>query len=152
MLIELLIEGIQNPYSSQPAGDVTILTYYETDMVDTGTSDGSFTPTSGIITGVPINVVDPITNGSNSIYTLVFTPQSSIPKNGFIHIMMPERLVMRESEVQSAGACTSPTLTCTEVDQSKRRIIIKTQEIIAAGTPTSIVIMGITNPRSVQST
>ena len=56
LVIELLIVGIQNPYSSQPAGDFTVLTYYENDMVDSGTSNGSFTPVSGSITGVPILV------------------------------------------------------------------------------------------------
>ena len=65
---------------------------------------------------------------------------------------MPSRLVMRKSEVQSDGSCTSATLTCKEVDPVKRLIIITTQEIIAADTPTQIELTGITNPRSVQPT
>ena len=66
MVIELLIEGIQNPYSSKPAGNISIETFYEEDMVDTGTSDGSFTPTSGIMTGIPIVVTKPYTSGKES--------------------------------------------------------------------------------------
>jgi len=121
-------------------------------MVDAGKSNGSFTPTSGLITGIPVVVQDPITSGTKSKYTLVFTAQSSIPKNGFIHITMPARLVMRPSEVLSDGACTSPTLSCTEVNTEKGLIIIKTQELITAGTATELVITGITNPRSLQPT
>lgn len=65
---------------------------------------------------------------------------------------MPDRLVIRQSEVKSEGSCTSATLTCTFVDPVEGLIIIRTQEIIAADTPTQIVLHGITNPRSVQPT
>jgi hypothetical protein len=152
MTIELIIEGIQNPYSSKPAGDVTVITYYEEDMVDQGTSDGSFTPTSGSTNYVSIVVVNAATSGINSSYTLVFKSDSSIPKNGFIHIEMPDRIGLRPSEVLSDGSCTSNTLTCTSVDPVTNVIIIKTQEIILAETSTTIVITGITNPRSIQPT
>lgn len=134
MTIELIIEGIQNPYSSKPAGDVTVITYYEEDMVDQGTSDGSFTPTSGNTDFVSIDVTNDDTSGINSVYTLVFISDSSIPKNGFIHIEMPDRIGLRPSEVLSDGSCTSNTLTCTEVNTVKNVIVIKTQEIILAGT------------------
>ena len=128
MVIELLIEGIQNPYSSRPAGDVTVMTFYEEDMVDSGTTPrGSFTPTSGAITGIPILVTNPQTSGIDSTYTLVFTADSSIPKNGFIHINMPDRVQLRPSEVLSDGACTTDNLTCTEVDKEENLIIIKSQ-------------------------
>jgi hypothetical protein len=103
------------------------MTFFEEDMVDSGTSSGSFTPTSGAITGIPIVVTSPSTSGIDSSYTLVFTADSSIPKNGFIHIQMPDRVGLRPSEVLSDGACTSDTLTCTEVDPDENLIIIKTQ-------------------------
>lgn len=99
MVIELLIEGIQNPYSSRPAGDVTIMTFFEEDMVDSGVSDGSFKPTSGNIDGKSIDITNPLTSGIDSVYTLVFVADSSIPKNGFIHIYMPERIGLRPNEV-----------------------------------------------------
>lgn len=127
MTIELLIEGIQNPYSSRPAGDVTIMTFFEEDMVDSGTSDGSFKPTSGNIKGDPIQITNPLTSGIDSVYTMIFEADSSIPKNGFIHIYMPERVGLRPSEVLSDGACTTENLTCTEVDKEQNLIIIKTQ-------------------------
>lgn len=152
MLFEFLIEGIQNPYSSKPAGDVTVMTFFEEDMVDSGTSDGSFKPTSGAISGIPIEITNPLTSGIDSTYTLVFTADSSIPKNGFIHLEMPERIGLRPSEVLSDGACVTDTLTCTDVDPEKNLIVIKSQEVINAATPTTLILMGITNPRSIQPT
>ena len=126
MTFELLIEGIQNPYSSKPAGGVTIMTFYEDDMVDSGTKAESFTPVSGDITGEPIVITNPLTSGIDSVYTLVFKADSSIPKNGFIHVYMPERVGLRPSEVLSDGACTTETLTCTDVKKDENLIVIKT--------------------------
>ena len=128
------------------------MTFYEEDMVDSGTSNGSFTPTSGAISGIPIVITNPYTSGIDSTYSLVFTADSSIPKNGFIHVKMPDRVTLRPSEVLSDGACTSATLTCTSVDPVENLIIIKTQQLIDAETATTLVITGITNPRSVQPT
>lgn len=116
MTIELVIEGIQNPFSSQPAGNAIISTLYETDTVDEGESDGTFTPVSGLISGQPVKVLNPITSGIDSVYDLIFVPESSIPKNGFILIDVPEELALRPSEVMSGGVCTKKTLTCTKVE------------------------------------
>ena len=71
--IELRIEGIQNPYSSRPAGNAFVRTYYEEDMVDEGESDGTFTPISGTIDGT-LSVSPAVTSGISSIYELRFTP------------------------------------------------------------------------------
>ena len=65
---------------------------------------------------------------------------------------MPKRVTLRPSEVLSDGSCTSEGLTCTEVDTEKNIIIIKTQNLINAMTPTTIILTGITNPRSIQPT
>ena len=102
------------------------MTFYEDDMVDSGTKAESFTPVSGDITGEPIVITNPLTSGIDSVYTLVFKADSSIPKNGFIHVYMPERVGLRPSEVLSDGACTTETLTCTDVKKDENLIVIKT--------------------------
>ena len=47
--IEITIEGIKNPNSAMPAGDLIITTLLGEYFVDTGRSDGSFTPVAGVI-------------------------------------------------------------------------------------------------------
>ena len=56
----LRIDGIKNPYSSKEAGDVRVQTFLEEDLVDEGTSNGSYKPTSGAIQGRPIEVTEDI--------------------------------------------------------------------------------------------
>ena len=160
LTIEITIFGIQNPYASYPAGNVIISTLLGGYIVDTGESDGSFTPTSGNIGGRPIIIINPVTSGIDSDYEMIFVPVSSIPKNGFIWIYVPDRLVLRDSETFSDGSCTNPTLSCTEIKRDdadasqygSQIIIIKTTQIIIAGTNVDIVITGITNPRNDQPT
>ena len=89
---------------------------YETDTVDEGESDGTFTPVSGLISGQTIQVLKPVTSGIDSVYDLIWVPESAIPKNGFIVINVPEELALRPSEVMSGGVCTKKTLTCTSVE------------------------------------
>ena len=100
-------------------------------MVDEGTSDGSFTPVSGIISGKDVQIINPVTSGKDSRYDLSFVPASTIPKNGFITITIPPELQLRPTEVLSDGVCTSATLTCTSVENNI--ITIKTTEVISAG-------------------
>ena len=49
LTIILKIDGIQNPYSSFPAGNLIITTKLGEYDVDRGESDGTFTPEAGII-------------------------------------------------------------------------------------------------------
>jgi len=85
-------------------------------MVDQGTSNGSYTPKSGQITGNPITVSVPMTSGTNASYTLVFVPQSAIPKTGIIQILVPVEFVLRPSVIRSGGSCTdSDKYICTDV-------------------------------------
>ena len=74
--IEITIHGIQNPYSSFPAGNFVISTLLGVDVVDTGVSSGSFTPTAGNIGGRPIVITNPVASGINSNYEIVFVPVS----------------------------------------------------------------------------
>ena len=74
LIYEIVVKNVQNPVSTKPAGDLKILTFFEEDLVDEGTSTGSFTPTPGNIEGRPIIVTNDFTNGKDSVYTLVFVP------------------------------------------------------------------------------
>ena len=87
--MKVVFKGIRNPDSSQPAGNFIIKTYYEGFMVDSGVSDGSYTPTSGFIRPINLAVVPDVTSGTESTMTLVFQPQSKVPKNGIIEIVFP---------------------------------------------------------------
>ena len=118
----LRVEGIQNPYSSKEAGDVTIQTFLEDDLVDKGTSDGSYKPTSGSIQGRPIEVTDPVTSGRTSTYKLIFTAASAIPKDGFIEIIVPPTVQLRPTEVFSGGVCTQANLACITVKDNVIRV------------------------------
>lgn len=110
---------------------VTTLLGDDNDVVDTGESDGSFTPTSGVISGRPIVITNDITSGIDSEYTLVFIPASSIPKNGYIYIYVPERLDLRPSQVTSGGICTTPGYICQQPIENNI-IIIQTTQVIQA--------------------
>ena len=68
LTIEIEIEGLKNPRSAQPAGIVSISSTFEGDVVDTGKSEMLFTPSVGVITGQPIAVNGPVTNGITSDY------------------------------------------------------------------------------------
>ena len=63
---EIVIDGLQNPVSSQPAGYVEIRTYFETYQIDQGRIEDTFTPESGNIRGTEIIIVNPETSGTNS--------------------------------------------------------------------------------------
>ena len=63
LAIEITIEGITNPNSAMPAGDLIITTLLGEYFVDTGRSDGTFTPIAGKIQGNPIIIDIPITSG-----------------------------------------------------------------------------------------
>lgn len=118
-------------------------------MVDSGLSDGSYTPTSGNIEGRPILVTDPITSGIDSTYTLTFIPQSAIPKDGVIHIVLPEQLTLYPAIIRSGGSCTqNDAFVCTDVLEDKRTIVIQSKEKISGGSTVTINLTGVKNPRS----
>ena len=64
---------------------MSISTTFEGDTVDTGRFE-LFTPTTGVITGQPIVLSAPVTNGVTSNYDLVIVTQSAIPAEGIIEI------------------------------------------------------------------
>jgi len=118
-------------------------------MVDSGISDGSFTPTSGNIEGRPIIVTNAITSGIESTYTLIFIPQSAIPKDGVIHIVLPPEITLNPSIIRSGGSCTqNDAFVCTDVLVDQRTIVIQSKEKINGGTSVTINIEGVQNPRS----
>ena len=57
-------------------------------------------------------IINPVTSGTDSRYTLIFIPASTVPEGGYINIYVPERLVLRPSEVRSDGVCTDPNFVC----------------------------------------
>ena len=150
---KITIAGLQNPYSSKPAGSLIIRSYSDEGyLIDEGTSDPNLViPESGDIAGNTIVVTNDVTSSTTSSFTFVFQQESQIPKDGFIYITVPEELVLRDSEVQSGGSCTNnPKFICTDVKNNV--IIIKVQELIPANQPVTIVLEGITSPRSDTST
>jgi len=117
-------------------------------MVDSGTSDGSYTPTSGNIEGRPILVTDAITSGIGSTYTLVFIPASAVPKEGIIHIVLPPQLTLKPSEIRSGGTCTqNDDFICTDVIMTERIVVIQSKKQIDAGSVVTINLTGLQNPR-----
>jgi len=138
---ELVIEGITNPPSSQPAGFLEIRTYFETFQIDQGRIEETFTPQSGNIKGTEIIVINPETSGSDSSYILVFMPESNIEIGGFIIITVP--LVMIENKVSSGGICVEQGFQCTNIDVVTGTITIKVDQIIVQDTEVRITITGI---------
>ena len=86
--------------------------------MDEGTSNGSFTPISGNVEGKEVVVIDSVTSGTNSEYKLVFIPESSVPKGGFIYIYVPVELTLRLSETTSGGVCLEPEYICLSAENN----------------------------------
>ena len=152
LTMEIKIEGIKNPRSATPAGIVSISTTFEGDTVDAGKSEMLFTPSTGVITGQPIAVTSPDTNGITSKYDLVIVPQSVIPVGGIIEIKVPPTIGMRTEDLTSGGSCTDPKLACLEADPDTNVIRIKTQEEIPLNMPYTFTLVGLDNPRSLKPT
>ena len=114
-----------NPNSERPAGVVIITTLLGDYVVDTGVILDTFTPEPGNIQGTSIVVINPVTSGTDSSYTLVYQPTSLVPANGYIVITVPIRLVLRPQEVRSGGICADPNFFCDE-NIINNTIIIRT--------------------------
>ena len=94
-------------------------------VVDQGTSD-SFIPQPGVIKGKPIDILFPVTSGTDSSYTLIYELTSRVPADGFIVIIVPNRLVLRPTEVRSNGICTQPEFVCdSNIENNTIKIMTK---------------------------
>ena len=118
LIFTITFEGLTNPVSTRPAGDVYVTTYYLHYQVDTTkTPYGTFTPTRGFITGGGVTVSNPTTAATDSTYGLPFTPSSRVPVGGYIFVYIPTQLILRhtdptDSDVFSGGVCTTPGFDC----------------------------------------
>ena len=144
----IIIEGLQNPYSSQPAGGVCIRTYWLIFGIDSGCIEETFTPISGLIDSQGITVVPPVTSGTNSQYILVMVPDSAVPKNGFVIINVPPELIFIDDQWRSGGSCTGSDKTISCETMINNQLTIKTLEEIPAKVAYTIILTGIRNPRS----
>lgn len=91
---DFVVEGVTNQRAAVNAGAVNITTYlkYGEDeyyMVDTGITESSFEATTTQIVFKSITVSEPITSGSTSSYEIIFTPEASVPADGYVEISVP---------------------------------------------------------------
>ena len=71
-------------------------------------------------------IINPVTSGTDSRYTLIFIPMSTVPEGGYINIYVPDRLVLRPKEVRSDGVCSDTNFVCEE-DIVNNIIVIKSR-------------------------
>ena len=69
-------------------------------------------------------IINPVTSGTDSEYTLIFIPISTVPAGGYVNIYVPDRLVLRPNEVRSKGICPDDDFVCEE-DIVNNIIVIK---------------------------
>lgn len=103
---------------------------------------------------------NPVTLGSDSIFTLEIIPEASIPVDGFLYIQVPPSLRMIPNQVKSEGSCRSK-VQCLEVIENiffddpsspgQIKIMVKDKEI-PAGEKFIFELGGVRNPRSTEST
>ena len=147
---EIVFQNLENPLSSKPIGDIKIETFVEDEgdlyMVDEGSSTGSYAVTPGTIDKGTINVSDPVTLGSDSIYSLVFKTENKVPKNGEIHIEIPPDLKITSEKMKSEGVCKQDVnFVCSQVieDEKQNTLVLKSTNEIPAGQTVDVSIAGI---------
>lgn len=152
---DFLIVGSWNPTSAQDAGPLKIITYTQIDgkyyVVDEGETVDSFIPGPGDIRATaPVTVSNPITWNKDSTWTLKFTCTNTVPKGGFIKVMLPAQVTLTPATAISGGTCSK--WTCETADVTSSQIIFQTTEDVKGGDDISIDIVGIQNPRTTQPT
>lgn len=145
---------MENPTSVQDAGMWSVTTYTKVDnvyyAVDMASSNTSFKAEAGGITKTANIVASSyVTYNKNTLYTLKFRCDHTVPQLGYIAVTIPDDVIFSRSGAQSNGSCGS--YQCSLSTDEKTLYFRSTFSEVAGETDLTLQLGGVTNPRSTKT-
>ena len=146
--VSMVITGIENPAYCQTVTKPVVTTIYSdgTSNIDTGTATNDTIVTAGTLTSLTVNTVSGTYKaGITEDYTIAFTTDNPIPVGGRIRVTFDSDYDLSAGAYSSGNAESS-------VSYSDNVLIITLGTAVNADTAVSIVVSGIRNPTTLQTT
>ncbi|MFH0763877.1 MAG: hypothetical protein V1927_02595 [Candidatus Omnitrophota bacterium] len=142
----LVVSGIKNPTISGETGTFTITTENASDVdMDQGTADG-VNITAGELTDASVTAESYLAN-TQTTYTIAFTAANAVPSGGRVRITFDGDYTITAAARDSSSSHTGAVTT-----SGNDVIFTLTQQITTASPDVLLVISGITNPATNQTT
>lgn len=156
---EIKLRSITNQISTQDAGGYTVTTFNKIGdaryPVDSGSMATSFVADPGKITSSPteaITIEKSVNDFNAAVYTMKFVLESRVPISGYYKVQFPPQIKLDISTTFSTGSCRD--LTCVAGDEHSLLVLLSSDDAdkFAAGTTQTLIVGGVTNPRSMKET
>ncbi|MDD4985375.1 MAG: hypothetical protein PHQ43_06250, partial [Dehalococcoidales bacterium] len=137
--VSLAISNVKNPSYVKATSSFFLQTKNSSDAaIDEGSAVG-ITTTAGTLSGIGISAGSVIA-GARTDYTFTFTPEHSVPLNGYL------RIDLNAQYDASISYVMSPTATFEISDKSTNYIVVKALAALSTGTSYSLRLGNIDNP------